>query len=271
MATIPPNKLTPSTIASYLMPALAQDNLNYLIMQATDIFQEQSKHFIFAGVGFSALGTSYSAIYNPTNQWILYASSCAICLGTAYHQGWLEQALFHAQMELEKVKKSLNLAETALSDRELLLVDLGSTKEKLKEVSDVVITAGINEKNLLKELATTREKQKELSDIAIQLTTILTFFQNLKETYPDPKLFLEHLASIEKVTKVTQLHLAKTDLEMASKFTDLKTFLEKLNKQDLDKMALLIEMSKDITVIKKGVATANNSLEELKNQKAEVA
>ena len=265
------NNLIPSIIASYLTSVIPPADLNHLFIQATELFHSQTKHFIYVTVGLSSIGAAYTALYDKNNYWLFYVSGGLLCLGTAYHQGFLEHALFKAEESLEKIQKSLTLAETALSDRALLLIDLDATKNKLEEVSKVVVTAGINEKNLITELSITKEKQKELSDTVIQLTTIMMFFQNLKNTYPDQKIFLEHLSSIEKVTKATQEHLSQNSTTTATQFIELKKFLENLDKKDIDKMALLLEMHKNITDIKLGVHTANHSLEELKTQKTEVA
>lgn len=245
--------------------------LIHLFTESIDFLRDQTKHFVFAGIGLSSLGSIYSSIGNNTQQWIFYTSACAICLGTAYRQGWLEQALHQAKTEIAELKKNLTTTLIALSDREDLLKDLQETKKQLQAVSDVVVTAGINEKALLAELAASKQKQEELSNIVTQLTATTLFFQNLKDTYPDPKLFLEHLSSIEKITQVTQTHLSKNNIDAATKLTELKTFLENLSKRDLDKMALLLKMDKTITSIESGVITANHSLEELKSQKANTA
>lgn len=265
------NNIIPSVISSYLISVIPPVDLNYLSAQATDFFHSQTKHFIYVGVGLSSIGAAYTALYDKNNYWLFYVSGGLLCLGTACHQGFLEHALFKAQDELEKLQKSLHLAETSLADRALLLKDLEATKKKLEEVSTIVIQAGVNEKNLLTELSATKEKQEELFETVTKLTTITMFFQNLKDTYPDPKIFSEHLASIEKVAKATQAHLSQHTTNTASQFTEVKKYLENLTKQDMDKMALLLEMHKNITDIKMGVTTANLSLEELKTQKTEVA
>ncbi len=264
MATIPPNNVMLSIISSYLNQAVPQADLNYLFFQASNFLHEQTKHFVFAGIGLSALGTVYTAVFNSANQWVFYASGCAICLGTAYRQGWLEKGLQQAQTEIERLKRSLTVSETALSDRDLLLKELGNTKEKLKETSEILVTAGENEKKLIEEISAIKEQ-------LVKLTAVTMFFQTLKETYPDPKVFLEHLASIEKITKVTQELLARNDIDLATKFMEQKAFVESLSKQQVDQMALLIEINKKITVVGKGVDTANGSLEVLKSQRSEVA
>jgi hypothetical protein len=257
MSAVSPLNFAPPTILSYLASSISQEVLNDLTSRVSHLFQKQAKHYAIIGTGLSAIATAYTAISSSTSQWVFYAAGCILCLGTAYYQGHLEHSLSFTQKELDKTKNSLQLAETSLSDRDLLLSDLSKTQRKLKESSDFLITAGVNEKKLINELTTISKKQAELSDTVVELTTIVNFFRNLKDSYPDPEIFLSHLSSIEKVTRFTQLHLGQSNTETAAKLQELKTFIETLSKQDMDQMALLLK-------INEGVNTANQSLEKLK-------
>ncbi|MBS0627464.1 MAG: hypothetical protein JSS09_04560 [Verrucomicrobia bacterium] len=240
-------------IEPYLSMVVDINNIRCLIAKTADIFQAQIENCIFVGVGLSAVGTAYTYIYENRNRWVLYGSACVVCLGVAYRQGWLEQALDQAQRELEKVKKNLAVAETALLDRELLL-------KELKELAELVIQAGENEKNLLAELDTMRKQQEVLSNITAELTTTLNFFKGLKDSYPDEKTFFDHMSSIEKLTQSVKNHLEKNDPTIASRHLETIEFLKGLDKQSLDQMALLL-------TIKEGVVKANTSLDELKVSK----
>jgi|GEM_PF-6736282 len=198
--------------------------------QITEVFLDSIKPLSVLGT-LCCVGMAGLTALSSHSEWIAYVSGSIFFAGVVWRMTVLDKNTSEARAESEKALLK--------ATQEALYTELAMTRDQLKAYADLIAA------------------------VTGKLETTASLFTGLKDTYPDRNLFLEHLASIEKVTKVVHAHLEKNDVATATNLKELKAFLEKLNKQDMDQIALLLEMSKHIVEIENGVANANHSLEKL--------